>query len=285
MSDAQTTVIKANDLDQVLKNIQSRTTSYVSEFWVPSLKRGVKFREINTSQQKRLVKSVIDSPIFNTEFIFTLREVLRENCIEDVNIDNLTILDKLMIALGLRISCVGSNFEIEVQTDPENPQSKKQVSANLSEVYEIAKKHLSIIEKKTIEDDNYKIECFVPSVLAEYLLEKEVRSQTNPDNIKDYAQFRTTVGDAFIGEVVKYVNAVSVKDGGKLTPIDWNNLTFTNRIKVVETFDAKRILKPIIDYIKKVQEEVNKIELLHFKLDGKDYERRLTIDGNFFMIS
>jgi hypothetical protein len=46
--------------------------TFVYEVPIPSLKRKVMFREVNTSQQKRLIKAIIDSPAYNTEFIFAL---------------------------------------------------------------------------------------------------------------------------------------------------------------------------------------------------------------------
>jgi hypothetical protein len=104
--------------------------------------------------------------------------------------------------------------------------------------------------------------------------------------IEDIEELRQTVGDAFIGEIVKYVNKVSIKeqDDNKLTLIEWQQFKFADRIKVIETFKTG-LLKDILDYINVIRKEIDKIELINFEFGGEKYERRLTIDGNFFTIS
>jgi hypothetical protein len=45
------------------------------------------------------------------------------------------------------------------------------------------------------------------------------------------------------------------------------------------------LLKEIIDYINRIKTEFNKIDLYKFNINGKEYEQRLVLDGNFFMIT
>ena len=69
---------KLESLESVLDLMDRVNETFAYGVWVPSLNKEIMFREINTSQQKRLIKSVIDSPIYHTEFIFTLRQILKE---------------------------------------------------------------------------------------------------------------------------------------------------------------------------------------------------------------
>ena len=268
--------------EQISKIIKRNDIAYASHFTIPSLKKDVPFNEINTSQQKRLVKSVLDSPVYNTEFIYTFREILKENCQDpSVDIDNLTIIDKLVLALGLRMKSVGDKIEVDVQT-----KNGENVSAGLEipKILQMALDNLTDIAPKTIEDPFFIIECSVPTIGIEYKLEKELRNKITNIEIEDMEELRKTVGDAFIGEVVKYISKITVKLPDGNIPVDWNKFNFTERIKVVETFKTG-LLKSVLDYINTVRREVDKVELIKFEFRGEEFERRLTIDGNFFMIS
>jgi len=271
-------------IDQINKIIRRKDIAYASHYAIPSLKKEIPFNEINTSQQKRLVKSVLDSPVYNTEFIYTFREILKENCQDDtVNIDDLTIVDKLVLALGLRMKSIGDKIDVEIQT-----KDGKTVSIGLeaSKILQMALTTINDIPSKIFEDKYYQIECSVPTIGIEYGLERELRNRLANIEIEDIEELRQTVGDAFIGEIVKYVNKVSIKeqDDNKLTLIEWQQFKFADRIKVIETFKTG-LLKDILDYINVIRKEIDKIELINFEFGGEKYERRLTIDGNFFTIS
>jgi len=271
------------NITQILNAVQKQKTTYASNYWVPSLGRDVRFSELNTSQQKRLIKSIVDSPVYNTEFIQTFRDILRENCVEDgVDIDTLTVIDKLFIALGLRISSVGGRIDLDIQPDPEKPSQA--VSVDLIKLHETAKSTLSSIQPVTYENELFVIECNVPTVGAEYTLERELRLNNENIEIETNKALRDTIGEAFIDEIVKYISNVSVKTDGTVTPVSWNKFNFKDRITVVESFNTA-LLKEIVGYINKVKEESNKIEVVKFQFEGKEYDRRLTIDGSFFMIS
>ena len=274
-------------IDQITRIIKKKDVAYASHYAVPSLNKTVPFNEINTSQQKRLVKSVIDSPVYNTEFIYTFREILRENCQEPlVDIDSLTILDKLVLALGLRIKSIGSNVDIEIET---KANKKVNVSLDIEKILQLALASVQNISNEIIEDSYFRIECNVPSIGTEFKLERELRNKTGNIEIENIEELRKTVGDAFISEIVKYIGAVSVKvqDEGqeeKMVPVEWQSFNYVDRIKVIETFKMG-LLKNVLNYINNVRKEIDKIELVKFEFEGETYERRLSIDGGFFTIS
>jgi hypothetical protein len=269
-------------IDQINKIIKRKDVAYASHYAIPSLKKEIPFNEINTSQQKRLVKSVIDSPVYNTEFIYTFREILKENCQDPtINIDNLTIIDKLVLALALRIKSIGENIDIEVQT---KDGSKVNVALEASKILQIALTTIEDMPPVIIEDSYYKIECSMPTIGMEYGLERELRNRVTNIEIEDVQELRKTVGDAFVGEIVKYISKVSIKDEDNLVPVAWQQFKFVDRIKVIETFKTG-ILKAILSYINTIRQEIDKVELVKFEFGGEIYERRLSIDGNFFTIS
>ena len=285
MSENQTVPVEIKSitsLDQLNKIIKRKDISYASHYRVPSLKKDVPFNEINTSQQKRLVKSVIDSPVYNTEFIYTFREILKENCQDaTIDIDNLTIMDKLVLAMGLRIKSIGSTVDIEVETKT-NAQ-KVNVSLELPKILEAALAALEDLPNACVEDEYYRVECTIPTVGVEYKMEKELRNNSTGVEIQNVEEMRKTVGDAFVSEIAKYINTVFIKDDGKLIPVEWQKFSYADRIKVLETFKTS-LLREILNYINLVRKEIDKIELVKFEFGGELYDRRLSIDGDFFTI-
>jgi len=270
-------------IDQINRIIKRKDIAYAAQYTIPSLKRDVPFNEINTSQQKRLVKSVIDSPVYNTEFIYTLREILKENCQDStVDIDSLTIIDKLVLALALRIKSIGNHIDIAIET---KDGTKVNTKLDASKILQMAISAVSDISNKIFEDSYYKIECSIPSIGTEYKLEKELRDKTASIEIENIDELRRTVGEVFTSEIVKYISSVSIKDQNDvLQVVDWQQFKFTDRIIVVETFKTG-LLKNIIGYIDDIRKEIDKVELVKFEFGGEQYERRLSIDGSFFTIS
>lgn len=273
---------KITSLNDILNAVKQQQQQYASGYWIPSLGKEGRFTEITTSQQKRLIKSVVDSPIFNTEFIYTFRDILKENCVDEtINVDNLTLLDKLVLAIGLRATCIGPQLDIDVSGEDE-----KEIiyTLDLIDIYESIKNKTIKINNKSFVEGIFKIECGIPTIGTEYNLEKERRTTGENIDIETNAELREVLGEAFISEIVKYIHKVYMKQGDSFVEIDWDQLTFEERIKVVETFGMK-LLREVINYINKIKEQFDKIELVKFEHLGKKYERRLTVDGRFFTIS
>jgi len=271
------------DITQILNSVQRQKVSYASSYWVPSLEKEVRFSEINTSQQKRLIKSIVDSPVYNTEFIHTFYDILKENIVEpEIDVDKFTIIDKLLVALGLRINCVGSLIDIQLKTKPDaEPDS---ITVDLSQLYEKMKKTLSNIEPSEFKGKMFNITCNVPTIELENRLETELRKSNDSIEIQTNDDLRNTIGEAFIDEIVKYVAGVEMVSDDVVTPIDWDKFSIKDRISVVGTFGTD-LLKHIVSYINIVKTETNKIEIVKLVKDGVEHDRRLTIDGSFFTIS
>jgi len=282
-----------NKNDQLINNaldlINRANESFCYEVWVPSLKRNVMFREINTSQQKRLIKSIIDSPIYNTEFIYTLKQVIEENCADKtVIVDNLTIIDKMFIAIAMR--AVSTNDVLEFQI-PISEEKNVQRAISLSKLLTDSKDKTNIPEPINLVDEKniFSLNCSIPTIKTEYDLEKEKRDvliTEKPPQTPE--QLRETIGDIFISELVKYVNSITININNTVNKIDFSGLSFDDRIKLFEKLPIKLIEK-LLDYSNKIKEEIDKVVLIKFDVDvnGKveTIERRLTIDGNFFINS
>ena len=267
-----------NSIDQILGEIKKQNSRYSSNIWIPSLKRDVKFVDINTSQQKRIIKSILDSTIYEIEFATTLRDILKENCIEDINIDDLTVIDQVYIAITLRASCVGVMVPTEVKV---SDTEKVNVDINLEDVLKLAKDTILTIDSKTFSDKVFEVVCGVPSISTAISVQKDLQSVVPKElNADSENEIKALFGDAFVHEIVKYIKSITILESEVKIP--WNDLSNPDKIKIVETINIKT-LKQILDYAEYVRQEANKIELVNFKYGEKVYSKRLSIDADFFI--
>lgn len=278
------TVNTIGKLDDILKQMDRANESFVYGIWVPSLNKEVMFRELNTSQQKRLIKSIIDSPVFNTEFIFALRQIIKENCVDNINTDDFTVLDKLFIIVKMRAVSIGNTYEITID-------EKIKRGLGLEEFLEKAKKQLKIPEPQKLTDDKgiFSVDCNIPTIGTEYSLEMEFRSNTTDIDIDSIDKLKKVIGESFINEIVKYITCLSIKQDDKITQVIFdNNVTFKTRITLIEKLPTK-LLEKIVNYINTIRKELDKISVYKFEYEKDGVkeikEERLTIDGSFFTIS
>lgn len=281
--------IKQANITELVGIINKANEVFSYPIFIPSLKREVMFREINTAQQKRLLKSIVDSPIFNTEFIFALKGIIEENCVEtDINTDELTIYDKLLIAIKMRIYSMGDDLTVSVKCP--KCEKSQDLQINLSTLLSEVEEKLNVKESEIVSDDTntFKIFCELPTILTEYNLEDEMRKNTKIE-VKDENELRETIGNVFISEVVKYISKIEVTNINENKTIELNlkDMKFKDRIRLVEQLNVKLLLK-IIEYINNVKKEFDKILLVKTTCNcgnNEKLEQRFSIDSNFFIVS
>jgi len=277
------------DLKDILSTIDSINSAFTYDVWIPSLNKNVSFKELNTAQQKRLVKTIVDSPVYNTQFILALRDIITENCVEKIDISKLTLVDKFFIALKIRSVSVGDTIEIEFDKNNRRGFSIERILSDGITNYKN-------IEDTIITEGAYSITCGVPTIQTEYALEKELRDTNTliqDLEIKTTDELRKTIGDVFIGELVKYISLISIIKDDKRIDINFNDINFRNRMAIIERLPMK-IIDKIIEFINTVKTEINKIILFkttikieneNKELIEKEVEERLTLNGNFFIKS
>lgn len=277
---------KTASINEILKMVNRANETFVYEIPIPSLNKKLMFREINTSQQKRLIKSIIDSPAFNTEFIFTLRQIIKENCVDEVvNIGSFTIFDKMIIAMTMRAMSISNDLDLQFQEDDTEVPIKIRIS--LKDLVDKAIKDIHI-EPIVIKDEQgvFEIKCSLPTIDDEYNLETELRSNVTSIEIKGENQLRNTVGEVFTNEIVKFIKQVSIKnkESNEIIELDLKNFSFKDRLLILNKIPAK-VNNKIIQYINSINKEFEKILLFSQEKDGKKIEQRMRIDASFFTVS
>jgi hypothetical protein len=275
------------ELQQALQTIQRINNTFAYEIWVPSLSRNVMFKEINTAQQKRLLKSIIDSEVHNTEFISTIYNIIKENCDDtEVDIDSLSIIDKLFICLKMRSVSISNEIDLEfVSKHDEDVQFKAKI--DLEKIIKTGIKKIKHESEVIIKDHGFDITCRVPSILTEFTLENELRKNNQDLEIDNVEELRESIGDKFIGEVSKYIAKIQPSDSEDV--IDITTFSFKDRIELIESLPSK-CLSSVIEYMNQVNKDIDSVTIYKhtFKhADGKKevFEHTLSIDSNFFIVS
>jgi len=253
-----------NEILSALKQIDETTSFYV---YIPSLNREIKFKQLNTQQFKHILKTVIDSPIHNTQFIITFNSIIKENCLDQIDIEKLTILDKLLIFYIMRVESLSLEYSFDIG------------KVNLKDRYNEIKKDIKHIEPQSFNYNNYSITCCLPTLATENKIEKELYKNIQV-NIESPEEFRAVLGDTFINEITKFISELKIGDNA----IDLETLDFKSRIKIVEQLPTI-IMNDVLKYIETYRNLVNKITIVSFpQTDTKTIQRELPLDATFFNI-
>lgn len=271
------TLLNISEINNIISKAKE---TFVYEIWIPSLQKNVMFREISTGQQKRLIKAIIDSPIYNTEFIFALNNIIKENCAEpDIDINELTIYDKLFICLTMRIYSIGKDLTFIIKGPKTGVEYKQDV--NLLEILEKLKELNLEINAKIYEVGPFKVTVNIPTIGEEYLIEKELRDNNINIDIKTDDEIRSALQNVFITELIKVIKKIEIKSEDKIIELDLKNLKYKDRVNLIEKLPIK-LIKNVIEYIASYNNKLNEILILKFDIEGEIFEQKLRLDASFF---
>lgn len=225
-----------------VKNISAIIEAFENEnayvFYVPSIKRDVKFKPFNIGQQKKLLKATIDNPVFQTRFVVAIYDILVENCLEDFKKLNLTTVDYNSILLQYRKSAYGDVITVT----EENIEYKADINEAIKKINLVE----SLLEQDIIEG-NITLTLKTPTIQEQYLLEKELREGKLNDEqiINSTTNVSNTIGDAFIGEISKYIKDIILQKGEERISVGYNTLPFAEKIKLIEYLPSSIIKKSL----------------------------------------
>ena len=235
----------STDFNNILQQLDKTITeNYAIDVWFPSLTKmnlvSTKFKPLNISQQKRLIKTSLYRDLFNIEFTKELYPILKENNINPlINIDYLTVIDKLFIMLYLR-----SNISDNIVYNNKNNTFKESVSQLILKLKEKCLASPSIFSVQTYEEKDIKLIVTIPTILSEYHCESE-RNISEDINVNKHVQ--TIISETVINEIAKSCRQVVV--GLQDIPLD--SYSFTEKKKLLElipVFVLEKSLTFILDY-------------------------------------
>jgi hypothetical protein len=246
--------------------------------YVPSLKREVKFKNINTGQQKALLKAAVDNPVFQTRFTIALYNIISENCTEPEIVKELTTVDSAAIAVQLRIATTGTQHVIA--------QNGKKYTIDLAPVVERFKS-FEALDPEVISAAPFSVNVDMPLLVEQYNLEKQLREKSLNDQQIVSAQLTDTIGDAFVGEVSKVIREITVFHNNVETVLDYKSLPYVKRHAVLEKLPST-LIKTVLKYMEKYvgkQKDILTVTGIDVETGETANDLILLVDAALFVIT
>jgi len=206
--------------------------------WVPSLKKDIFAQEITTHQQKELIKAISNPYTF--VFTRTLKKLLQENITSDINIDNLTLVDKLVILLKMRSQSISNLIQYSFKCDKCNKNIITKVPL-ISLVNQLNKISIPDIE---IAHDMFSIVVGLPTIGSELVLEQDSYISADLRN--------NEIGDFFLRDLLIYIKSINFSK----TNISVDLLDVKLRQQYIEKLPAKLLIE-IREKIKTIKEQLD----------------------------
>ncbi len=246
-------------LDSIISAISIVNSALSLPIYIPSLQKECIFKQITTSQEKRLVKNLLAGD--EKTFLQVILPVIKETC-EDksLDIEDLTLLDLYSIVIKLRIYSIGPDLTLRVSNKKAGSKSIN-VKVDLNKIYN---QYIEKIKNNgdysfTVEDLPYRIHGTLPKIKD--LLDK-MDTETFYDQIFDIT--------------VRMIDKIDlITNTGKETPIELSSLTLSEKMKVIENLPNATLTKV---YEKSIENN-KKIETLTlFDIENEGQKYKQTID-------
>lgn len=271
-----------NSKDSIINFLTELEAELKYNVYIPSLDKEVLFKQLTTEQLKLILQTAINSTIYNTDFILTINNIIKQNCLDvDVDTNTLTIFDKLFFIFKTKIECISPEYNFIFTDDEINEYSLENgtYSANIVDHFNTFKNTKPPLEKE-FTNGNFKIKCALPTLNIESKLEEELHTNITSTDTLTEQEMQNIVGETFVSELAKFINSITIND----TLHDLNTLSFKDRTSIIEKIPVS-IINDIIKYIENYKNIIDGLLSYTFVTDkGVAFERSFPIDATFFNI-
>lgn len=233
------------NINEILAALKAQSEKNAFGVYVPSLKRELKFKPLTGKQQKSFYGCLADNIAFRTKFILLTYDIIKENCLEPETVDILTVLDRSVILLALRKNILGDGFVLE--------KDNTQYTASIDVCLKTAES-IDIPAVKTIAIQDLEYVIGVPTIKEQYQAEKELREGDKENTVP----IEQLVKDVLFTEASKFIKEIYFVAGSNKVPFEYNNLTFKERISVIEALPADTLIE--------IQRAFNEVDTLQTKI-------------------
>jgi hypothetical protein len=213
------------------------------------LNNSVTFQELKFKDYRNLLKCFLGDEI-NSELIFTnINSILRNTCtLTNDEILNLNFIDYLILILNIRSVSLGNIVQLYAEST--NNQQLR-IDLNLVNIINILIQSFFISDLTSIEYNDIEIILKIPTIT----------------DILEFENNKLTINTFFISSI-----KIKKQD------INYQQLTYTDKDKVVKSLPIKLILK-IDTQIESFLQKLNNINLLE-NLSNKDFDKELPLGFN-----
>jgi hypothetical protein len=260
------------NFDDALNALSNASESFKIDVWLPSKQRYVTFKEIDAKQQKSLLSAAIDNSVYNSDFIKSFYNILKENVLDEDEtfIDELSIADKAFIAISLR-SQISEELTINFS---ETINEKIKIKDVISKFKSYKNPNFENLEVKNNEV-SIKINIELPTIKDELDYEEQFyKDYKKVDDVKTTKDLQNIVSEAFIAETSKYIKDISINDKN----FDFKALTFNQKIRIVEKLPSALIQK-LLEQISLWKKDIDSV----LTVKNGDITKVINIDSLLFL--
>lgn len=219
--------------------------------YLPSAKGNIKAKPLTLKQQKDIISTAVGGIKGAMEFSAIINNVI----IENTDRDDLTVVDRVPVIVGLRQQSLGNNVKI-----------KDGVEVSLGDVVNVIKSiEYGINQKQLIKDGELEIELRIPTLKEENNIIRKCITEIEKINNEATA----AVGIIYIFELTKYIDKISIGEN----VIEFSNLKISDRIKIVESLPLT-VYNKLSAFLKQITQYEATILTVG--------DSSLTIDASFF---
>ena len=269
---------KTLSVNEIINLVKETNLNDGNVIYIPSLQKEISVKPMTAVHLKNIIKTTVSGVFSNTIFNQSFYSILKDILPEDVNTESLTLIDKIVMMLQLRILNVRPTVKIDME-NVGNKDDKKEIEFNLSKIISKIKKYKFYFDSKIIESGQYKVELQCPNVDQEFLFDRffQIKHIDNIDE-NDKGQLKSLLGPLFLKEMAQYIKNVTIQT----TAIDFYKLSVEQRTSIVEQFPSKLITQ-ILDSIDTVYgKQINDIITVEKTIDDVTYKGTIDIDASLF---
>lgn len=260
------------DFNKALQALEKVSESFTVNAWVPSLQKEVKFKQIDAKQQKNILSSAMDTSIYNTSFIKTFYDILKQNILEkDIEVDNLTLTDKISIGLALKSQL--SDEILLVFGEKKDIPEKFKIQPIIDNLKQF-KTPNPIVLDATSENFSLKVELSPVTVGIENDYDSQYKGNKKQEDIKTTEDVQKIISEAFLGELSKYITKLWINN----TEIDYKSLSYNQKMRIIEKLPSS-FLQKLLDNISIWKLEVDKFLSVNYE----QYTQVVSLEPTMFL--
>jgi hypothetical protein len=270
----------SSNTDEILQILKDIETTYSYSVYIPSLQKEINFKQLTTEQLKTLYKTTVNKAILNLEFNTNFNCIIKENCLDtDIDINKLTIYDKIFIFIKTRIECLSPDIKFYLNEDEKNELNTTDntvVISILDHFNNFVDKKI-LFQKQTYTLNQCSIDCDIPILEVENKFQKELTDATLADTKTD--QLAEIVGDTFVNEITKFIVFLKIDN----TEINLKETDFKNRLDIVKALPAN-LIKNVLEYIENYKLKINDLLSVKIDVNGQIITKEIPLDASFYNV-
>lgn len=262
-------------LQEILSLVNQTNKQFDSVVYIPSLNKEVYVKSMNASHLKSVIRTAVAGVFANNVFNQITYDILKDVLDPSIPLSNITVFDKLVILLQLRMinvkNTIGVNFSFGEKVVSEE--------INIKEFIDSLKLKTFNFEVATVSDGTYEAEICFPSIENEFQFERNF-AQTKIKGIdqSDLEALKNLFDPLFIKEICMYIRSVKISD-------QYINLLahpVESRLAIVEKLSGSLITKILETIDAKYSSQLKELLVIPKTIDENEYIGNLEIGPEIF---